>query len=255
MVISELPIGSTVQFGRYQMGHMTCTTDIKWIKVSNENHFISEKVLLGAVFDAYESNWRTNNDYLLSNIRQFMNSDISNWYTPTHRYDKEMGYIFFDETGYTINMNRYDGLLHHFTDEELSAFELQPFTGDFLRLPTEREIAGGFPYFKKHGRKAYHEPEYGSLERKGYHEGMFASYYVIDEMQEVPNGEVGEISRSGRFRRIWPHMYSGVRPVCKLRADRKVTQITENTYKMNISSATPVKYFEETQSLDWLLGL
>ena len=254
MVISELPIGSIVQFGRYQLGHMTCTTDISWIKVSKGNYFISEKVLIGAAFDAYESNWRTNNDYSLSNIRQFMNSDVERWYMPTHQHDKEMGYIFYEDTGYTVNTNRYKGLLHYFTDVELDAFEHLE-SGDFLRLPTKREIDGGFQYFIHRGRKAHAVDEYGSLERKDYFSGMFSAYYVLDEMQSVPDGEVCEVTRSGQFRNIWPHIYSGVRPVCKLKADIEVISVGENTYEMNLSSVTPVKYFEETQSLDWLLGL
>ena len=254
MVINELPVGSVVRLGRYQLGHMDRTLDIDWIKVSKDNHFISAEVLLGMVFDAYESNWRTNNDYFLSNIRQFMNSEASTWYMPTHQHDKLHEYVYFNDTGITVRMSRYDGLLHHFTDEELSAFEPQNY-GDFLRLPTEKEVNGVFPYFKKRGRKAFPVNEYGSLERKDYHEGMFASYYVIDERQDTPTGEVGEITRSGQFRNIWPHVYSGVRPVCKLKADCEVEHSSGDTYKMNLSSATPVKYFEETQSVDWLLGL
>lgn len=254
MVISELPVGSILKFGRFQIGHMTDVKDINWIKVSKDNHFISEKVLIGAAFDAYELNWMSNNDYSLSNIRQFMNAETERWYVPTHQYDKEMGYLFYPDTGYTVNTGRYKGLLSRFTDAELGAFESFG-NGDLLRLPTKDEIDGGFQYFIHRGRKAHAIDEYGAIERRNYHRGMFSSYYVIDENQSVPNGTVGEVTRSGQFANILPHTHSGVRPICKLIADREVVSIGENTYEMNLSSAMPGKYFEETQSLDWLLGL
>ena len=254
MVINELPIGSIVRFGRFMPVNSADLTNIKWIKVSNDNHFISKKVLIGAAFDAYELNWMSNNDYSLSNIRQFMNADTERWYMPTHQYDKEMGYLFYPDTGYTVNTGRYKGLLNYFTDAELGAFEHLE-NGDFLRLPTKREIEGGFPYFIHRGRKAHAIDSYGTIERKNYHRGMFASYYIIDESQSIPHGSVGEVTRTGQFINILPHTHSGVRPVCKLMADREVTAVSENTYEINLSSATPGRYFEETQSLDWLLGL
>lgn len=250
MVISELPVGSIVRFGRYSMGHLNYTIDINWIKVSDDNHFITEKVLLGTKYDEFESNWSNNDNYLLSNIRQFMNSDEANWYTPTHQYDKPTDYIYLDG-GYSIRMLRYKGLLHYFEDKELSAFERLEY-GDFLRLPTAVELMGKFPYFKRKGCRARPVDEYGYLERKNYHEGMFASYFVMDPRTD---GMVTEINRMGRFHSFMPSNYSGVRPVCKLKGDYEVFPYGENTYKMNLSSATPVKYFEETQSLDWLLGL
>lgn len=250
MIIGELPVGSIVRFGRYQMSHMTNTADIDWIKVSEDNHFISEKVLLGMKFDEVESNWTVNNNYWLSNIRQFMNSDRENWFTPTHQYDKATDYIHLDG-GCTIRMLRYKGLLYHFKDAELFAFERFE-SGDCLRLPKATEIMGGFKYFKRRGARAYPMDAYGSLERKNYRTGMFASYFVDDPRVD---SLVTEVNRSGRFQGTNPACYSGVRPVCKLKAALEVIQSGENTYEMNLSSATPVKYFEETQSLDWLLGL
>ena len=68
MVINELPIGSIVRFGRFMPVNSADLTNIKWIKVSNDNHFISKKVLIGAAFDAYELNWMSNNDYSLSDL-------------------------------------------------------------------------------------------------------------------------------------------------------------------------------------------
>ena len=250
MVINELPVGGIVRLGRYNMSHLNYNIEINWIKVSDDNHFITERVLLGTKFDEFESNWENNNDYWLSNIRQFINSDEANWYLPTHQYDKPVDYIYLNG-GHSIRMSRYKGLLYYFEDKELSAFERFE-SGDFLRLPTSAEMLGGFRYFKKKSVRAYPVDEYGYLERKNYREGMYASYFVMDQRAD---GMVTEISRLGRFQSFMPCNYSGVRPVCKLKGHYELTPFIDNTYKMNLSSATPVKYFEETRSLDWLLGL
>lgn len=249
MVIDELPIGSVIRFGRFSFAKRVDTVDIYWIKVSKDNHFISERVLLGTRFDEYEPEIGFNENYELSNIRQFMNSDAKNWYMPTHQYDRPTDWCYL-ENGTVIRMLNYGGLLQHFTDEELCAFEKE--FGDYLRLPTVNEMLGGFPYFKRHGRRALPTDDWGFLERRNYCPGMFSSYFVIDV---GGSSTVNEFDRRGHLRVLSPNEISGVRPVCKLKANIEAFSIGENTYEMNLSSATPVKYFEETRSLDWLLGL
>lgn len=250
MVIGELPVGSILRFGRYKMGHITHSIDIDWIKASKDNFFISEKVLLGTKYDEMESNWATNSNYLLSNIRQFMNSDALRWFHPTHQYDKQTDYIYLD-SGFTIRMARYQGLLYDFEEHELASFE--PFEdGDYLRLPTEREISGGFQYFQKHGKRARPTDEYGNLERKNYRPGMYASYYVYNDDS---SGMVTEMTRGGSFISIHPIQYSGVRPVCRIKDYLEVTHVAENTYQINYPEVTNAKYFDETNTIDWLLGI
>lgn len=248
MVIGELPVGSVVCFGRYSLAHRSDDIfDIDWIKVSRENEFISEKVLLGMQYDPMEG-WNTNSSYELSNIRQFMNSELHSWYHPTHPNDCGPGYIMLDSFVRTP-IHRYHGFLSLFTDEELMVMD--DTCSDKLRLPTFNEINGGFPYFKRHGKRAHPVIQYGEIAYEKFREAMFAQYYVMGRN----DGEVLELDRSGNFRQISPAKYSGVRPVCRLKHDAEVTKTGNNTYKMNISCNGPIRFFKEAQSLNWLLGL
>ena len=248
MVINELPVGSRVRFGRYAIANRD-PVEIDWIKVSKQNHFISEKALLGMKFDEFEMNYDYNSNYSESNIRQFMNSDEFPWFHPTTPNDRPTEYITFDSY-ITVDMKKYRGLLYYFTDIELSLIEKQD--GDYMRLPTVGEINGVFPYFRRYGRRAHPMDEYGCLERTNYKPGMYCSYYVDDRKND---GYVTEFDRSGSFNNIRPAHYSGVRPVCRLYELSEVIQTGKNTYKMNLSSSEPVKFFKETQSIDWLLGI
>lgn len=249
MVINELPVGSIVRLGRYALGHRPADMiDIDWIKVSKNNDFISQKVLLGIQFDAMEG-WCENRDYSQSNIRQFMNSEHHSWYHPTHPNDCGPSYLLL-ENYVTINTGRYSGLLSHFTDEEIGMISGE--SGDYLRLPTVSEVMGSFPYFKRYGKRAHPTTEFGLLTFNNFSEGMYHRYYLIDD--RAAHGVV-EMGRDGGYHDISPARYSGLRPVCKIKASATVIETGKNTYKMNISSTGPVKFFKETQSLDWLLGL
>lgn len=248
MVIGELPVGSVVRFGRYFMPHRSDDQiDIDWIKVSKQNDFITQKVLLGMQYDPFEG-WNTNDNYELSNIRQFINSEQHSWYHPTHPNDCGPGYISL-ESYRRVGIHHYSGFLSFFSDEEINAIESNG--GDRMRLPTMLEINGGFPYFKRYGKRAHPTWQYGELEYDNYRDGMFSRYYVIGE----GHSRVAQLSRTGAFEHISPAAYSGVRPVCKIKGDTEVEQTDKNTYKTIILSDKPVKFFKETQSIDWLLGI
>lgn len=248
MVIGELPVGSVVRLGRYVMPHRTDDqVDIDWIKVSKQNEFISQKVLLGMQFDPCEG-WNTNNSYELSNIRQFLNSENHSWYHPTHPNDRGPGYVMLDNYR-RVPVHHYSGLLSLFSDEEMGFLETNG--SDRMRLPTMREINGGFPYFKRHGKRAHPTEVWGELAYDNYKETMYAEYYVLGD----DGYDATEMDRAGNFNNISPARYSGVRPVCKIKSVAEVLQTGTNTYKMNLSSSGPVKFFKETHPLDWLLGI
>lgn len=248
MVINELPVGSRVSLGRYSLPHRSDDVfEINWIKVSKQNEFISEKVLLGMLFDAAEG-MHQNCSYQLSNIRQFINSESHSWYHPTHPDDRGQRYVLLDSY-VSVDIARYSGLLSRFSDEEL--FCLEKYGVDYMRLPTIEEIDGGFPYFKRYGIRAHPVTVFGELERNNFKETMYSRYYVLGNNPYY----VYEVDRSGNISSLYPSAYSGVRPVCKIKHDATVIETGKNTYKMNISSTEPVKFFKETQSLDWLLGL
>lgn len=249
MVINELPIGSKVRLGRYCLPHKPDDVfEIDWIKVSKDNEFISEKVLLGMQFDAMEG-YDQNCNYQLSNIRQFMNSENHDWFHPTHSNDRGPSYVMLDSY-IRVPIHRYSGLLSFFADEELCL--LEKFGTDYMRLPTIEEIDGRcFPYFKRYGIRAHPVSVFGNIERDNFKETMYSRYYVLGDSPYT----VYEVNRAGDIASLSPAIYSGVRPVCKIKSDAVVDQTGKNTYKMNISSTGPVKFFKETQSLDWLLGL
>lgn len=256
MVIDELPIGSRVRFGRYSISDRDSVIDIDWIKVSDDNQFITEKVLLGTKFDEYEGFYGNrgvgeNKDYMLSNIRQFINSEELSWYTPAHPTDRDVGFFLFD-SGYGTNMRNYKGLLYHFSDSELSMIERK--NGDLLRIPTYKEIDGGFSYFKKHGKSAFPVEQYGVLERKNYEEGMRSSYYVREELTLTEN-KIWEVTRGGRFRHIPTYHYSGVRPVCTIIKNIEVRVGENGLYEILKPSCESTQYFKASHSIEWLLDL
>lgn len=248
MVINELPVGSKVRLGRYSLPHNSGNMfDIDWIKTSKQNEFISEKVLCGMQFDPMEG-FNQNCSYPLSNIRQFMNSECHSWFHPAHSNDCGPGYIMLDSYIRTP-VHRYAGLLSFFADEEIAL--LDKFGTDYMRLPTMEEIDGGFQYFKRHGKRAHPITAYGIIERNNFKETMYSRYYVLGDSPYY----VYEVDRSGNFATLSPAVYSGVRPVCKIKCNAEVIQNGENTYKMNLSSAGPVRFFKETQPINWLLGI
>ena len=97
--LSSLPIGSNVK----DVGSRYYGKDIIFKKIA-ENHpgypqnsvtLITDKIICLKSFDARENNspysYRRdygNNRYMYSNIRQWLNSENYNWYTPRHSYDE-----------------------------------------------------------------------------------------------------------------------------------------------------------------------
>lgn len=246
MVIDELPIGSTVRFGRYALGNRPELIDIDWIKADTDNSMISEKVLFGMKYDETEDFGRQNYDYNQSNIRQMINSDNLSWYRPTHPRDRSNNYVHFEV--FYENVGAYKGFLYHFSEEELLLID--PYGIDYMRLPTVSEINGGFRYFKKHGKRAKPVPQFGGISIAGYHGGSFSPYYMLGDKPD----ELFELTRSGSVKAKMPNFPSGVRPVFKLKPNSEVIQVDENTYQISLSLNVPTRFFNSTKSLDWLLG-
>ena len=131
--ISNLPIGSKVKFGRYNV-ESEAAQDIIW-QIADKNHtgypdnsitLITEKIIDIRGFDAKEpsnsdSNRQKygNNRYRDSNIRQFLNKAGYPWYVATHGADEPP-----TEEGTNNYGTGYDdkpGFLSDFTEEELTS--------------------------------------------------------------------------------------------------------------------------------------
>lgn len=121
-LLSNLPVGAKVKFGKHQVGSET-PWDISWLIVA-KNHtgypansvtLFAEKCLDALQYDAPEPNgtmtsrwYDGNSTYSVSNIDQWLNSSGTNWYVNRHTGDSPPDYT-----------NR-KGFLYHFTANERS---------------------------------------------------------------------------------------------------------------------------------------
>ena len=137
IVFDDLTLGSTFLFGKHQVGSET-PWDIEWEIVHQEDNYqIAQTVQVIDVgaFDAKEvfnNNFDRassgNNNWKLSNIRQWLNSDASagNWYSAQHSADappRGTDILIAHPVGYDTR----SGFLYHFTDiqkEVLLNFDL-----------------------------------------------------------------------------------------------------------------------------------
>lgn len=123
MKLKDLPVGALV----CDKKTMYDEDPILW-RIAAKNHkgfpedsvtLMSEKILCLKVYDAieedlYDHNPRSNIEYKLSNINQWLNSDKEVWYSPTHTRDKP------PSATYTKNLNPYEdekGFLTNFSSE------------------------------------------------------------------------------------------------------------------------------------------
>lgn len=118
-ILSNLPIGATVKFGKHQIASETAQSII-WV-VADKNHsgypansvtLVAQKIIDVRQYDAAESNnTRGNKNYKLSNINQWLNSsaEAGKWYSATHTNDAAPKY------------QSRPGFLYNFTTNERNA--------------------------------------------------------------------------------------------------------------------------------------
>lgn len=133
--LSNLPIGAKIKFGKHSINGETAQPII-W-RVVARNHsstptypnnsvtFLTEKIIDLRAFDAKEPSNSDNNrknhgnsTYSLSNLDQWLNSDKTSWYTPTHSADQS------PDNANLLHGAGYDtrpGFLTNFTDAEKTA--------------------------------------------------------------------------------------------------------------------------------------
>ena len=143
IVFDNLTLGSTFLFGKHQVNSET-PWDIEWEIVHQEDDYqIAQTVQLIDVrmFDGEEASNRDtyrqkygNNNWKLSNIRQWLNSDATagTWYSAQHSADAPPT----DANGYSSYPTGYDdrsGFLYNFTAAQKSAMMNFDLT---LKIPT-----------------------------------------------------------------------------------------------------------------------
>ena len=144
----SLSVGSTFYLGKYQVGSET-PWDIEWEIVHQESDYqiaMAKQILDLRSFDAKESSNSDssrknygNNNWGVSNIEQWLNSDQSNWYSAQHSADAPPS-----SANVWGNYNPYDtkpGFLYYWTDEEKAV--LQDMT---LTLANNTVTDGGGSY-------------------------------------------------------------------------------------------------------------
>ena len=154
-MLSSLPIGAKVKFGKHSINGET-PQDIRWL-IANINGtvvtLITSEIIDIRVFDAIESvNTDASNNYGESNIRQWLNSSELSWYVAQHGNDTPPSDIA--SAGNTHYANR-PGFLYHFSTSERGALLTTPIvtgrayspttytTNDKVFLPSLTEVSGG----------------------------------------------------------------------------------------------------------------
>lgn len=132
-LISTLPVGSKIKFGKHQV-NTEAKEDIIWqIGAKNHNGYPSDSITLVADkiidyrgFDAMEpsnsdTNRRTrgNNRYKDSNLRQWLNKAGNPWFVKTHTEDEPPTNA--GTNNYGTDYDTRDGFLSAFTADELAA--------------------------------------------------------------------------------------------------------------------------------------
>ena len=124
-VLSNLPVGAKIKFGKHQI-NTEAVQPIIWV-VADKNHsgypsdsvtLITEKIIDLRPADGAEANSSSgNNNYALSNINQWLNSSASAgaWYSATHANDAPPT---SSNTLYGTEYQSRPGFLYNFTDYE-----------------------------------------------------------------------------------------------------------------------------------------
>ena len=133
--LESLSVGSTFYLGKYQVESET-PWPIEWEIVHQTDNYqiaMTKQIIDCRAFDAKESNNTDsnrkkygNNNWSVSNIEQFLNSDQTSWYNAQHRYDTPP-----NSANVRNNVNPYDthkGFLYYFSDEEKNLLKDYSFT-------------------------------------------------------------------------------------------------------------------------------
>lgn len=125
--IADLPIGAKLKFGAYSVSGET-PHKICWVKAHHDGTILSEFIEDQCAFDAKEPDNPDehrreygNNRYSQSNVQQFLNAEGTDWFRPTHEYDKapEDRLMCNGRHGYVHK----PGFLHYFDEWEVEAIE------------------------------------------------------------------------------------------------------------------------------------
>ena len=147
--LNSLTVSSTFKFGKYQV-ESEIPWDIEWEIVHQTDDYqiaMTKQIIDLRCFDAAEptnpdnNNVNTrkgsgNNNWKVSNIKQFLNSDQANWYSNQHQYDAPPN----NSNTFSNPYDNHKGFLYYFSDKEKALLQDMTFT---LANP---DIDGGGSY-------------------------------------------------------------------------------------------------------------
>lgn len=122
----NMTIGSTFTFGKYQVASEDPWA-IEWEIVHQTDDYQiaqTKQIIDCRCFDAKESSNTDsdrvsygNNNWNVSNIKQFLNSDQATWYSAQHQYDAPPD-TSANTGSYNTQYQSHKGFLYYFSDEE-----------------------------------------------------------------------------------------------------------------------------------------
>ena len=219
--IRDLKIGTRLKFGAYGC-RGNAPVPIVWLKASPDCDFIAECALDSIQFDNQEleqgnrdRRWNGNNEYGVSNIYQFLNSDEQVWYQQTHQYDRPPNY------------QQYPGFLTGFADFEKASLM------DGVNLPAFGDIIGGntFALFRKKGVRPHPSAD---MQMRFWNEYMLTSYIPFWTRDPMGGSEtrVMIIGRDGYGASKEASGRAGLRPVCNINGRAVVEIDDDGIYKL-----------------------
>lgn len=219
--IKDLKIGTRLKFGAYACPGGT-PVPIVWLKASTDCDFIAECALDDIQFDNRElwpwdrdRHLNGNNEYGISNIYQFLNSDEQIWYRPTHQYDSPPNYRV------------RPGFLTGFAEFEKASLE------DGINLPAFGDVVGDnkFALFRKKGIRPHPSEDMRRRFWGDYTRTSFVPFWTRDPLAGSAT-RVMIIGRDGYRNSNIAASHAGLRPVCNIDSRAVVETDDDGMYKL-----------------------
>lgn len=269
-LLSSLPVGSLVKFGKHSVGS-EAAQPIIWV-VADKNHsgyptgsvtLLAERVIDLRAYDAREPSASStedgNNAYELSNIHQWLNSDASagTWYTATHskdtppsatnisgetEYYSRAGFLYNFESAErsvilptTITLARSNGSAY----STISTKVFLPSTVELGLSTTVQDNSSIFPYISQVGSKCFPTSQcvtntLSKTKPTSVTSPWFYWTRNIDVYQVLVENTIGKTNSTDPDGGM-----QGVRPIINVSGNLEVSDITDTDgcYRFSITNA------------------
>lgn len=253
--VKELNIGDRLLLGRYSADPLNIDPPrITWLKASPNCDFITEFAIDRLIYDKREVG--DNRDYLRSNIHQFLNSEERSWYSPTHPRDIPplqtnpwyLGYGMYGD---------HPGFLTFFDDFEVDSL-VNTCMGKIClpEVTNFTQSASQFKLFSRKGIRAKFTSDCWNAHWREMEIERFVGSSYIETMTRSPysyDSRICIIDRSGALYNCSTDTPLGVRPICVVNPDTKISIVFPGVYEVTPYGASS-SLFDRT-ALEELFGL